>query len=231
MDNFVESNIVLIVIASVVIIYSITPTIKMVLKEIYLLLLLYKFNKPNTYIKEIEKDLNNKKLFEVRDLLLVNKMNGCFYAGYWDELQETSKLVSVQNLKDGWDIVYYIILIMYLFITGRIEDAQATLAKYNEILSNNKNKESILKIRLLYSINDFYNNELNKSENELKKILHLKLHKSTISIINYYLALIAEKQNRIDDFNRYIAKAAESGKNTFMEEIINKFVKKYQNNQ
>lgn len=176
---------------------------------------------PQLLIKEIEKDIQKLKSDEQKRRCIILKTTGMVMIGQWKEVVTVLNSFDPDILLKDWQISYYFNMISSLFLLGRIEEATEIILKNEELFKNYIEKEQFfIQIKLIYTMNDYYNNKIFESEIEFRKLLNKSKSIRTKAWICYYLVLINRNINNKEKAIEYIKIAKEHGKNTFIEEEV-----------
>lgn len=177
----------------------------------------------NLYMTEIEKYLRKVKRKEIKRMLLSNKVTGLIYKGSFQDALDILNSIGDRFKNEIWKVQYYSNYILILTLLGRVDDA-INMYKINKDLfdsfeQNRKYKffkESLQKLRGAIK---FYQGEIAESKIIFKGLLSEQKYKLYTAMNHYYLGLIAEKENDMENSKYHFKKAQELGKGTFLENV------------
>ncbi len=216
--NIDLTNIFLFSIAIFVII-RFSPIIIYFIKHKYLKYLLNNQRDIKKYIEGINKDLRKSKIAsEIGDQLLLHKVGALIMDGDFDKAIENIHIINQTKLSRRDRLIYIYYKTRILFEIQRKKEAQVELEKYKkELLKAKKPDKYRIPNNKLIAIEFYHNNEFEKSKDILEKTLKMKLGKFSKSEINYYLALISIKTNKIKNAKEFLSMAKKFGEKTYIE--------------
>lgn len=181
--------------------------------------LLYIEKSPEKYIEEIDRLLLKFQSEKERNINLIQKTTGLFYAGNFEEAIKILKN-DVNKIPPNWQVIYYHNLILSLFFMGEIEEGKALFAQAKETIDvyydKNYNK---MTIELIYAVADFYNGNVINTKEFFSNLTKTGKNDYRIAIGHYFLSKIFELENKIDESEDSLDKARIYGQGSFIEHL------------
>ena len=187
--------------------------------------ILYTDRNPEEYIKECDKLIAKTYNKRERDINLLQKSTGLFYAGRFDEvkkvlLEEMSKIpVNGQHL-------YYQALVFSMLFGGNVEEGHKVLDDAREILQSYKRTEGNAKgLEFIFAVDDLYRGKYEERKEFFLDQCENGRNYYRKAMANYCMALICKNENNFDEMNKYLELAKELGKNSFVEKLATEVLK------
>lgn len=181
--------------------------------------LLYIEKSPEKYIEEIDRLLLKFQSEKERNINLIQKATGLFYAGNFEEAIKILKN-DVNKIPPNWQVIYYHNLILSLFFKGEIEEGKALFAQAKETIDvyydKNYNK---MTIELIYAVADFYNGNMINTKEFFSNLTKTGKNDYRIAIGYYFLSKIFDAENKIDESEDSLDKARIYGQGSFIEHL------------
>ena len=181
--------------------------------------LLYIEKSPEKYIEEIDRLLLKFQSEKERNINLIQKTTGLFYAGNFEEAIKILKN-EINKIPPNWQVIYYHNLILSLFFKGEIEEGKALFTQVKEIIDvyydKNYNKVTI---ELIYAVADFYNGNMINIKEFFSNLTKTGKHDYRIAIGYYFLSKIYDVENKTDESEDSLEKARIYGQGSFIEHL------------
>lgn len=181
--------------------------------------LLYIEKSPEKYIEEIDRLLLKFQSEKERNINLIQKTTGLFYAGNFEEAIKILKK-DVNKIPPNWQVIYYHNLILSLFFKGEIEEGKVLFAQAKETIDvyydKNYNK---MTIELIYAVADFYNGNMINTKEFFSNLTKTGKNDYRIAIGYYFLSKIFDVENKIDESEDSLEKARIYGQGSFIEHL------------
>lgn len=181
--------------------------------------ILYLDRNPEEYINECDKLLAKKQNKRERDINLLQKSTGLFYAGRFDEVKQVL-LEKIGKIPANGQHIYYQALILSMLFSGdvesghkKFEDARETLAMYKRTEGNFKG------IEFIFAVDDLYQGKYQERKEFFMEQCENGRNYYRQAMANYCLALIYKSENNIDEMEKCLQLAKELGKNSFVEKM------------
>lgn len=151
-----------------------------------------KKNDSAKYFKIIDKQLKKTRNKKIKDALLFQKVNGMNIFKDWHNIDE---LISSLEPSDSIVLHFYCKIIWDLFILDQIDEAKILVSK----IENSSSKFIYSKdIKLCISIKNYFDKELQKSEEVLNEFLNTDVSDKYFEAnVFYYLGLISKEMDEI----------------------------------
>ena len=181
--------------------------------------ILYSDKNPNEYVKECDILLQKMQGKRDRDINLLQKATGLFYAGRFDEVKNVLNNQLKQIPANGQHL-YYQDLVLSMLFGGEIEeghklleDARDTLMAYKRTEGNNK------AIEFIFAVDDLYQGKYEERKEFFKDLCENGRNYYRKAMANYCLSLIYKNEGNFDEMNKCLQLAKELGENSFIEEL------------
>ena len=181
--------------------------------------LLYVEKSPERYIKEIDRLLLKFQSEKEKNINLIQKTIGLFYAGKFGEAINILKN-DINKIPSNWQVIYYHNLILSLFFNGEIEKGKELFAEAKDTIDifYNKNYNKV-SIELIYAVVDFYNGNGLKTLDFFTNLTKTGINDYKIAIGYYFMSKIYDMENKIDESEDYLDKARIYGQGSFIEHL------------
>jgi len=181
--------------------------------------LLYVEKSPEKYIKEIDRLLLKFQSEKEKNINLIQKTIGLFYAGKFEEAIDILKN-DINKIPPNWQVIYYHNFILSLFFNGEIEKGKELFVEAKDTIdifyNKNYNKASI---ELIYAVVDFYNGNGLKTLEFFTNLTKTGINDYKIAIGYYFMSKIYGMENKIDESEDYLDKARIYGQGSFIEHL------------
>jgi len=181
--------------------------------------LLYIEKSPERYIEEIDRLLLKFQSEKEKNINLIQKTTGLFYAGNFEEAINILKN-KINKIPPNWQVIYYHNLILSLFFNGEVEKGKELFAECKETIDvfykKNYNKVSI---ELIYAVVDFHNGNGLKTLQFFSNLTKIGINDYKIAIGYYFMSKIYDMENKIDESEEYLDKARIYGQGSFIEHL------------
>lgn len=182
--------------------------------------ILYTDRNPEAYIKEcdklLEKTYNNRE----RDINLLQKSTGLFYAGRFDEVKHVL-LNQMGKIPANGQHIYYQALVLSMLFGGDVEEGHKVFGDAREILASYKRTEGNSKgIEFIFAVDDLYQGKYEERKEFFLEQCENGRNYYRKAMANYCVALIYKNENNLDEMNKHLQLAKELGKNSFVEILV-----------
>ncbi len=179
--------------------------------------LLYVEKSPEKYIDEINKLLSKIQSEKERNINLIQKTTGLFYAGEFDEAIRILK-EDVSKIPPNWQTVYYHNLLLSMYFNNQKEKANEVLTEVKGTLDlYYKRDYNKVTIELIYAISDFYNDRINDCKKFFVNLADIARNDYRIAMAYYFTGKINEMEDKIEDAEDNLEKARTYGHGSFIE--------------
>ena len=181
--------------------------------------LLYIEKSPEKYIEVTDKLLLKIQSEREKNINLIQKTTGLFYAGRFEEAINILKN-EISKIPPDWQVIYYHNLILSLFFSEKIEEEMKLFAEAKETIdtyySKNFNKSAI---ELLYAVVDFSSGNISKSQETFIDLTKNGKNDYRIAMGYYFLGKIYDMEDRVDESEDNLEKAKMFGQGSFIEHL------------
>ena len=169
------------------------------------------------YIEECDKMINSMKGDRNRDLNLLQKSTGLFFAGRFEEAIDILQNQLKQIPPNGQGL-YYQNLILSKYFEGNVDEGHKVFEDTKEILETYRKAQSIGEnIEFIYAVDDLYCGEFSEREEYFNDMGENGRNTYRQALGYYCLGVLYKKQEKLDEMKEAFDKAIETGKNSFME--------------
>lgn len=210
--------IIIIVLSIVRVIYkykSLTKTVDRLNK------ILYSDRNPEKYVEECDILLNKKfQGKRDRDMNLLQKSTGLFYAGKFEEAKNVLN-VEITQIPAGGQHIFYQNLVLSMLFGGEIEKGHKILLDAKEVLDNFKRTGSNNDgIEFIFAVDDLYQGKYNERKEFFQRIAEEGRNYYRKAMANYCLSIIYKQEDNINEMNKCLNLAKELGQNSFVEKLV-----------
>lgn len=182
---------------------------------------LLKNRKLDSFLLEIDKDIDFNKETNYKYQLLIFKASGLINGGRFVESLDLLDKINIEKLTKAVKSNYYYNYIATLFYSGQIEEGEIMLRKNLELLRNKMMSDEVqYQINKFFAITEYHAGNFQKSGDIFNKVLQNSSNVLANAICNYYLGLIKIKQEDIENSKTYFEKAYKLGQGTFIENKV-----------
>ncbi len=184
--------------------------------------ILYTDRNPEEYIKECDKLLEKTYSKRDRDINLLQKSTGLFYAGRFDEVKHVL-LKEMGKIPANGQHLYYQALVLSMLFGGEIEEGHKVFGDAKEILESYKRTEGNAKgLEFIFAVDDLYQGKYEDRKEFFIEQCENGRNYYRKAMANYCTALIYKNENNIYEMNKHLQLAKELGKNSFVEKLVAK---------
>jgi len=174
---------------------------------------------PERYIEEIDRLLLKFQSEKERNINLIQKTTGLFYAGKFEEVIKILKN-DVNKIPSNWQVIYYHNLIISLFLSGEIQEGKELFAESKETIDVYYGKDyNKVTVELICAVADFYNGNASKTKEFFSNLTKTGKNDYRIAIGYYFLSKIFDLENKIDESEENLEKAKIYGQGSFIERL------------
>lgn len=162
------------------------------------------------FIETVDKYIKKAKSVKRKNLFRFEKLNAMIRLRKWNGIEEV--LNSIEMDFSNYSVNTICNIILDLYILDRIKEGRILLTKIQEQINqqNHEVKQNI-RIRLCMAIDDYFNDNILRSQRELQELLHTEIKKykgnsyQKICMANtyFYLGLISKQENEISKSKEY----------------------------
>ena len=179
--------------------------------------ILYTDKNPNEYVKECDRLLQKKQSQRDRDINLLQKATGLFYAGRFEEVKNVLNNELKQIPTNGQHL-YYQDLVLSMIFGGEVEQGHELLESARETLMAFKRTEGNNKgIEFIFAVDDLYQGKYQERKEFFLDLCENGRNYYRKAMANYCLALIYKSEDNYDEMKKCLELAKELGKNSFIE--------------
>lgn len=181
--------------------------------------ILYSDKNPDGYIKECDKLLQKIQGKRDRDINLLQKSTGLFYAGRFDEVKHVLNN-ELKKIPANGQHLYYQALILSMLFGGETEEGHKLIEEAREPLMVFKRTEGNSKgIDFIFAVDDLYQGKYQERKEFFIDLCENGRNYYRQAMANYCLALIYKNENNIEGMNKCLQAAKELGENSFVEKL------------
>ncbi|GEM_PF-421844 len=181
--------------------------------------ILYSDRNPNEYVKECDILLQKMQSKRDRDINLLQKATGLFYAGRFDEVKHVLNKELKQIPANGQHLFYQDLVLSMIF-GGEVEEGHELLENARETLMTYKRTEGNNKgIEFIFAVDDLYQGKYEERKEFFIDLCENGRNYYRRSMANYCLALIYKNEENLDEMNKCLQLAKELGFNSFVEKL------------
>ncbi len=171
------------------------------------------------FLEETDKELKYSS-GSWRHCYLVNKTAGLYYLGQWDQAIEILDDVPYQKLPKMYQILYVNNRLANLIAAGRIDEAGELINAHPEAFEKSKHNQAFFAtLQSNLGTYKFARGQLDEARELIESNVPEHKHRLAQAVSHYYLGMIHRQQGRIDEAERYLNKARELGKNSYLEHV------------
>lgn len=185
--------------------------------------ILYLDKEPNKYISELDKLLNKKfKSKRDRDINLLQKATGLFYAGRFEESCDVLNN-KLDKIPANGQNIYYQNLILSLIFNGKIKEGHQLLLDNTEVLETSKRGSEANKsgVEFIFAVDDLYQGKFNETKEFFINQCENGRNDYKRSMAYYLLGVIYKNEHNFEEMNTCFEKSKKLGKNLFVNKLIN----------
>ena len=184
--------------------------------------ILYADKNPDEYIKECDVLLSKPQGKKDKDINLLQKATGLFYAGRFDEVKHVLNDELKQIPANGQHL-YYQDLVLSMLFGGEIEEGHKILEDASEVLNAYKRTENNnAGIEFIFAVDDLYQGKFSDRKEFFKDLCENGRNDYRRAMSNYCLAIIYKNENNLEEMNKCLQLAKELGQNSFVEKLVDK---------
>ncbi len=192
----------------------------------YMNFYLIQFGDPETYLREVEKDLQNVKGEFRRNIFIINKAACLSTLGKFQEALDTLYFLKPEYLTKEIQTFYYNALLSNYLLSNDIFMAERILKENSIHFSINPNQD--INLNLIVEINqgmyEFYTGNISNSKEIFQKLTENKKKKGIRAFALYFLGLIELNEgNKIDGVKK-LQKCIEINKKSFVAREAKKLI-------
>ncbi|QSX05830.1 hypothetical protein JYG23_14375 [Sedimentibacter sp. zth1] len=182
--------------------------------------ILYTDRNPNGYVEELDKILSKQKNKHDKDINLLQKATGLFYAGRFDEAKHVLNVEMKQIPANGQHLFYQNLILSMLF-NGEIEEGHKALIDATEVLTSiKKTANNKFAIEFLFAVDDLYQGKYEERKDFFLDLCENGRNYYRKAMANYCVALIYKNENNLEEMNKHLELAKEIGQNSFVEKLV-----------
>ncbi len=181
--------------------------------------LLYIDKSPKKYIAEVDKLLLKIQSERERNINLIQKTTGLFFAGEFDE---AVKILTedVTKIPPNWQVVYYHNLLLSLYFNGDRERANEMLREVRDVIDVYYKKDyNKVTIELIYAISDFYNGNISNCKEFFANLIDVARNDYRVAFGCYFSGKIQEAEGKTDEAQESLEEARICGRGSFIEKL------------
>lgn len=166
---------------------------------------LIRFGDPQTYLKEVEKDLKNTKGKLRKNIFVINKAACLSMLGRFEEALDTLYFIKPEYLTKELQTLYYNALISNYLLSEDIFMAERILKEHFINFMTNPNQDPNLNLIIEKNMGmyAFYTGDISKSKEIFNKLLEKKNKKGIRAFALYFLGFIALNEgNKVEGVNK-----------------------------
>jgi hypothetical protein len=182
-------------------------------------IMLYVDRNPEEYIKECDKLLEKSYTKKEKDINLLQKSTGLFYAGRFNEVKEVL-LNKMDKIPINGQHIYYQALVLSMLFGGNIEEGHKIFEDAKEILTSYKRTEGNSKgLEFIFAVDDLYQGKYEDRKEFFLEQCENGRNYYRKAMANFCVALIYKNGNKVDEMNRHLELAKDLGINSFVEKL------------
>lgn len=184
--------------------------------------ILYLDKEPDKYISELDRLLNKRfKSKRDRDISLLQKSTGLFYAGRFEESCDVLNK-ELDKIPPNGQNIYYQNQILSLIFSGKIEEGHQLLLKNIDVLETSKKGSEANKtgVEFIFAVDNLYQGKFEETKEFIIDQCENGRNDYKRSMAYYLLGLINKKENNFDEMNKCFNKSKNLGKNLFVNKLI-----------
>lgn len=182
--------------------------------------ILYTDRNPEEYIKECDKLLGKTRNKRERDINLLQKSTGLFYAGRFDEVKQVL-LKEMDKIPVNGQHLYYQALVLSMFFGGEIEEGHKIFEDSRGVLESYKRTEGNAKgLEFIFAVDDLYQGKYEERKEFFIEQCENGRNYYRKAMANYCAALIYKNEKNLNEMNKHLQLAKELGQNSFVEKLV-----------
>lgn len=194
--------------------WSLTKLVERLNKTLYL------DRDPEEYIKECNKQLEKSYSNKERDINLLQKSTGLFYAGRFDEVKDVL-LRQMGKIPANGQHIYYQALVLSMLFGGEVEEGHKVFDAAKEILSSYKRTEGNARgLEFIFAVDDLFQGKYEERKEFFLEQSENGRNYYRQAMANYCAGLIYKSENNFDEMKKHFILAKELGKNSFVEKLL-----------
>ncbi len=186
----------------------------------YLNDVLYLEKNPEEYISQCDKLLGKSSGKRDRDLNLILKSTGLFYAGRFEEVIRILES-DLNKIPSGGQFFYYQNLVLSSFFGGDLEKGTASAKDATDALGMYKrNENNDAGVEFIFAVADLYSGDFEGRKEFFKDLSENGRNDYRIAMSCYCLGLIYKNEGDFEAMNLAFDRAVEHGKNSFVIKLV-----------
>lgn len=168
---------------------------------------------PKLFFNKIDKYIYNINRKKVKYYFMLTKLIGVIRFENWDELDATVNYIEFNYIDSSWADTYYN-TVLNLFVLEKVDAGKRLAQKLIESPKLDKNNVCVM---MIFAIYEFYNGNLIESNKKFDDLLLLAKTDYQQAVIYYYLGMIEQQKQNIEQSKAYYEKSKTLGENTYLE--------------
>ncbi len=182
--------------------------------------ILYTDRNPEEYIKECDKLILKSFSKKEKDINLLQKSTGLFYAGRFDEVKQVL-LKEMKQIPVNGQHLYYQALVLSMLFGGEVEEGHRVFTDAKDILQSYKRTEGNAKgLEFIFAVDDLYQGKYEERKEFFMDQCKNGRNYYRKAMANYCMALICKNENNVEEMNKHLQLAKDLGKNSFVEKLV-----------